>query len=93
MLLNFVGEGQFTRDKKPNHLTCVKECINQAYIFYRFDGLECDTEYTISVSTELDGKTITQVNLVALKGKKKEEEKPKKEVKEETKKEKKKKKK
>ena len=27
----------------------------------RFDGLEDNKEYTVSISTELDGKTITQV--------------------------------
>ena len=41
----------------------------------RFDGLAAEgTEYSVSLSTELDGKTITQVTMVAIKGEKKEEE-------------------
>lgn len=35
----------------------------------RFDGLLEDTDYTIAISTELDGKTITQVTLAAVKTK------------------------
>ena len=31
-------------------------------IFARFDGLNEEQDYTVSISTELDGKTITQVN-------------------------------
>ena len=44
----------------------------------RFDGLAVGTEYTISLSTEVDGKTITQVTMVAMKGNDKEEKKDKK---------------
>ena len=36
--------------------------------FSRFDGLLDGTEYTIALSTELDGKTITQVTMLAMKG-------------------------
>ena len=31
--------------------------------YFRFDGLLEGTEYTVSLSTELDGKTITQVTM------------------------------
>lgn len=29
----------------------------------RFDGLEENTEYTVSISTEVDGKTISQITM------------------------------
>ena len=32
----------------------------------RFDGLKDNTDYTVSISTELDGKTITQVTMTAV---------------------------
>ncbi len=34
----------------------------------RFDGLVQGTEYTVSLSTEVDGKTITQVTILAIRG-------------------------
>ena len=35
--------------------------LAQSSIFFRFDGLNEEQDYTVSISTELDGKTITQV--------------------------------
>ena len=35
----------------------------------RFDGLLPKTNYNVTLSTELDGKTITQVNMAAVKSK------------------------
>ena len=32
----------------------------------RFDGLKDNTDYTVCISTELDGKTITQVTMTAV---------------------------
>ena len=36
-------------------------------LFSRFDGLNEEQDYTVSISTELDGKTITQVVMKATK--------------------------
>jgi len=44
-------------------------CLGMASMYKystRFDGLKDNTDYTVSISTELDGKTITQVTMTAV---------------------------
>ena len=69
--LNSLGRDLETSPSGKLQILC--QCIDLLFIVLgmynfdtRFDGLKDNTDYTVSISTELDGKTITQVTMTAV---------------------------